>query len=599
MPIFISDLAGSELSKFEVDDNLKISKPETDGYFVNYENFEFEREIIRSRIDTLLRQDRKRRKKEDKIIPELEKTPYATLITKMCSPKFKPEDLSESERAIMGFLPIDIDKKRVGALMEVVAEKVAATYALNDEEIKSEIFEKAKQSVFVVLSMNLKEALKKSFYETPLNFSFLNSDISQITPKKLQSLIEKLKIEEKTTTEDLLKELGIEEQKIPYLNEQIMEAGKEAIRFYRRVSSEVAKGQIRFAADDKKGILSGELAQIDPYIEDSQADLFTLLDRAFSKEKEDSLDKGFSRKYEAQILLQIRYLYLIITSQPEYKTLMDSTSGLSAFTKNLLGNTTMKIVNEPLFEEHPDPQDETKKPKINMYKKYTLRVFEEGMPPIYMDDEMREKAWESIMLKIITGESASDKVVDMIAGQGAIYGINTEDLIGDLESSDYNRLERVEINTAYITRICIKTAQAMGCNEDLSDEELSDKGSDYHFLQPGQFKIVKRIHGNAKNEKTHDFSAFKVYMAVAAKNGSTQRIEFRYLPWDTYKSSKSKESLSGDSTYSLKKKLQFSKYAIRKSQNERFIEVVERLLEVLADLEETETVNRKSTRKQS
>ena len=65
------------------------------------------------------------------------------------------------------------------------------------------------------------------------------------------------------------------------------------------------------------------------------------------------------------------------------------------------------------------------------------------MPPIYMDDEMREKAWESIMLKIITGEAATERVVDMVAGQ-AIYGINTEDLIPPSDPSDYNKLELVE-----------------------------------------------------------------------------------------------------------------------------------------------------------
>ncbi|MEK9166750.1 MAG: hypothetical protein AAB836_00455 [Patescibacteria group bacterium] len=587
MPISLSDLAESKLATFQVGENLEIIRPPL-GEEETEPELDVIYESVRSRIELLLKQDRKQRRKEKKTLPELEKTPYAILLSKMCGSNFDVQNLTESEKAILGFLPIGIDKKRVGNLIKIIASKVTRTYAQTEVEKTSENFALAEQAVLSAIATNLKYSLGLSFNEMPIDLSFLREGLS-ITSKDLKTLINKLKAEGRTSTEDILGELGLEDEKtISYLTEKITIAGKKAIKFYRSLDEEIEKGQIEFAAKDSKKILYGEIASISPYLEDSQADLFTLLDRAFSKEEENVLFEGLSKKCEAQILLQIRLLNLLIESKPLYKALIDSSSILSPFTIKLLDGTKPIQVMVPPFREELENNDEKEK---SFHKKLTLRVFEDGMPPIYMDDEMREKAWESIMLKIITGEAATERVVDMVAGQGAIYGINTEDLIPPSDPSDYNKLELVEKNIAYIKRICIRTAVAMGCTEDLSNEDLSEKGTDYHFLQPSQFKIVMKIHGDPKNEKSHNFSAFKVYMAVEAKNGSTHRIEFRYLPWDTFRSSKSKKSLSGDWNYSLKKVGRFIKIAIRRSQNERLIEVVERLLELLVELEDSERVS--------
>lgn len=580
MSVSLRNLAESELGKLNIDEKL--------GFF--HEQLEMNEltieicDVIRSRILTLLKADKKRPARAEKSLPDLEKTPYVTLITKICEPNFKQEKLTPSERAILGFIPVDVDKKRVGDLLKIVAGTVASTFYKSDED--AEFIYDAKKSTYAGLVVNLDRGLDRTFNEIPIDLGFLKKDLA-ISPKSLGTLIQKLKAEGKTSTEDLLLELGFSEEEIPNLNEKMIEAGKEAIIFYRKVGKEIADGQRRFVSEDKMGVLRGTLAKIDPYLEDSQADLFALLDKSYSRDEIQNDEKtGISRKYEAQILLWVRYLHLMIAHSPVYKALINSTELLSKFSHNLLKDTG---------EESIEIDDYESENTIDTLSRIiTVRTFEKGMPPIYIDDVIREKEWDSIMLKIITGESSSENIADMLAGQGAIYGINKEDLIVEDGCEDFEKIETINERIEYIERICVKTAEAMGCMENLSNEDLSEKGTDYHHLLPGQFKIVKKIHGDANNEKSHNFSAFKIYMAVKSKTGATLRIEWRYVPWDTYLSSKSKTSLSSDAIYSLKKKLIFSKYAIRKSQNERFINVVERLLEVLSELEEKMGVIRKN-----
>lgn len=644
MSLTIQELANSELAQIEFDENLRIKQKYTttqpyelvleeegiennqDGDNVanseakgiqeaenaekSHAEVENTCEAIRLRVKTLLQSDKGKKNKRDKVLPELEKTPYLTLLTKLCDSNFDLQQLTSSEKAVLGFLPIHGDNRRLGDLLQKVAEKVVNTFA-KENETELKIMDEAQKAVFTALVLNLQKGRKRSFNEFSIDLNFMKPDLC-ITPKKLGELVTKLKEENRNSTEELLKELGFTDEEIPEMNKRIIEAGKEAIVFYRKVGAEIAEGQRRFVAQDKMGVLRGSLFKIGPNLDDSQADLFALLDKAYSNEPD-------KQRYSAQILLQIRLLCLMITFHPVYEALIDSNDILSKFSHKFLKGTGEKEIEEPEEGHNTISQknleelllkvskgEATMKSVMEVLgdnpifeydrlnKPFTLRIFEDGMPPIHIDDIVREKDWESIMLKIITGEAAPDTIIDMLAGQGAIYGINKEDLVIPDKCEDFDKIEEVTKRIEYIKRICFRTASAMGCTDDQSNDELSEQGTNYHQLLPGQYKIVKKIHGDPDNEKSHDFSAFKVYMAVATKKGTTLRIEWRYIPWDTYLSSKSKKSLTSDIIYRLKKYLIFSKNAFRRSQNERFVNVVERLLDLLPQLEKAERISVKN-----
>ena len=77
----------------------------------------------------------------------------------MCGSNFDVQNLTESEKAILGFLPIGIDKKRVGNLIKIIASKVTRTYAQTEVEKTSENFALAEQAVLSAIATNLKYSL--------------------------------------------------------------------------------------------------------------------------------------------------------------------------------------------------------------------------------------------------------------------------------------------------------------------------------------------------------------------------------------------------------------------------------------------------------
>ena len=157
MPISLSDLAESKLATFQVGENLEIIRPPL-GEEETEPELDVIYESVRSRIELLLKQDRKQRRKEKKTLPELEKTPYAILLSKMCGSNFDVQNLTESEKAILGFLPIGIDKKRVGNLIKIIASKVTRTYAQTEVENFRELCI-SRTSSFICDSHNLKYSL--------------------------------------------------------------------------------------------------------------------------------------------------------------------------------------------------------------------------------------------------------------------------------------------------------------------------------------------------------------------------------------------------------------------------------------------------------
>ncbi len=571
MSLSLEQLAANPLKKVKVDENLRIK--ESDLELTGVDDFDIDNicEAVSQRVATILDKDKKKRGK-DKKLPELAKTPYSVLITKLCRKDFDPDSLSQSEIAILGFLPISIQRVKVRKLIEGIAEKVAMTFAKEDEADNLETLSAAKESVFNAIAINFQNGLEKSFNGIPVDLSILKENL-RISPKALGKMVHKLKAEGKTGDEDLLREMGFEENEISDALKKIRKAGKKAIKFYRDVNKYVSKAHTTFIGGNSAKLV-GDQAWNEAYVDNSQATLFTLLEHAYMNNGSANGDT-LSIKGEAQILLQIRLLCLQITNDPIYQDMEESTELLDKFVKAFYGDSTQEHVSVEI-DEHGDI---SQSPQA-MQRPITLRRFGDSGVRVYAEDRIREKEWDSIMLKIITGECSIGQIPDMLAGQFALFDMSKEDLYYEEGCEDFERIERVDNNLRFAESLLKKAANSMGCTEEAS------KTTHYRNLQIGQFKIERKIHGSGSNEKSHNFSAIKVYICVKGKNGTPLRVEYRGVPWNTYLDSKSVKSLNGDEIYTLKKMLIFAKYAIRKSQNERFIEVVEILLELIDKLEE-------------
>lgn len=571
MQLSLTTLAESPLKDLQVSDDLRVTDPRLVNILTD-EGSEINHicEATSQRVETILTKDKKKKIK-DKKLPELGRTPYSVLITKLCRKDFDVAELSQSEIALLGFLPISIHRTKVRELIGRVAGKIVTTFTKDSELDDEEKLSKAKETVFKSLVINFEKGLAKSFNELPIDLNVLKEGLV-LTPKRLGEIVKKLNEEGKTSDTDVLREMGLTEEEIPEILKEVQLAGKAAIKFYREMNKHVSEAQKKFVQKEGDGLM-GFQAWNDPYVENSQATLFTLLNNVYSKNINGNGDT-LSMRNEAQILLQIRVLYLQITNDPIFQAMEESTELLDKFAKSFYGDSTK----EHVVVEINESGDISERPQV-MQRNLTLRRFDDSGIRVYAEDKIREKEWESIMLKIITGECPIDRIPDMLAGQFALFDMTKEDLYYEEGCEDFERIERVEKNLKFAKGLLVKAANDMGCTEEVSDT------TDYHDLKIGQFKIENKILGS-KKEKSHNFSALKCYICVAGKNGAPLRVEYRGVPWNTYLASKSIESLNGDKNYALKKFLVFAKSAVRKSQNERFIEVVEILLEFFDLMEE-------------
>lgn len=603
MPYSLEKIGKSALAQVRTNDEMRFEKKskrrlersqlEVDGLV----------EFVREKLTVALREGK---------LPTLKGTPYTSLLTRVAAGKesFDPENLKNADIVGTGFLPIDVNRSRLGTNLRMVAGSLAGEIKADSSVEFHKKKDAAERAIYNGLLLLLDRGSHRAFFRVPFDTTPFMQDkredhgITAIrafrSVRKVEDGIKEGVVEQRNATAVLLKELGVvnsvDSKETNELLEDIEEARKLAISFYRELGDSVKKAQIKLSKHPKGKKLKGEIAKNDPYIENSQASVFSLLSRAFDTSHRSSGNhvdqKSLSIRNEAQILAYLTYLILKLKKHPSFEAILyHSQDVLESFVNKFFSNTEKSDVTVNLDRDGDAILNgDTTEPVFQEVK--TVRRFKgekfEGIPEekraVYVEDVIREKMLFSILFKVISGEMEVDEVPDMLAGQCALVGLKKEDLYHE-EGSDMEKIKEVNHNLAFVDAMAKKAAAAAGCNREVPE---SDKH--YRKLAPGEFQIVKKVHGSKGNEKSHDFSAIKLYMCFTAKNGAVLRMEYRFVPWNTYHMSKSKKSLNSDEAYSLKKVLKFGRYAIRKSQNPRFVEVMEEEERVLKNLEKDQSV---------
>lgn len=595
-PPSLEQLGRSILAKIKSNDELKFEGRASTA--IEKAPFEVDGvvEFVRESLAAALKEDR---------MPPLRGSPYPALLTRIADGRiFEAERVRKSDMVGIGFIPTEVNKARLATNLELVARTLVRDMKAEKNTDIDKKKTAAERAVYNALLILLERGFSRAFRDVPIDITPFVKDKSKEVSTTAKSVFKATKVveakvgtevEEGDETAAFLKELGIvesiESDETNEILKDIEESRKLAIMFYRELGKTVKEAQIKLSRHSKGRKLKGQLARIDPYVENSQASLFTLLSRAFDKTHQNgsAIDQEtLSKKNEAQILAYLTYLILKLKTHPSFEAILyHSQRILERFVKHFFdGTETSEVTVQVDRDGDAIINGDNLEPHFQDIK--TIRKFKgtefEGIPDdkraVYVEDMIREKMLFSILLKVITGELEIENVPDMLAGQCALVGLKKEDLYHEVDETE-DRSREVESNLRFVDAMAIKAANAAGCTT-----EVPESKKHYRKLEPGEFQINRKVHGSKGNEKSHDFSAIKLYMCFKAKNGGILRMEYRFVPWNTYHKSKSKKSVNSDEVYALKKSLQFGRYAIRKSQNPRFVEVVEETDRLLKIIEE-------------